>query len=78
MKDIMKKVKFLQDFGFFLKGFSEENQNEAKKLKEGFRSMLLGILGANLLGDMLSGRGITRAGYGSKKKKRNYKSKLLI
>ena len=29
--------------------------------------MLLGTLGANLLGNMLSGKGITQAGYGSKK-----------
>ena len=28
--------------------------------------MLLGTLGASLLGNMLAGKGITRAGYGSK------------
>ena len=30
--------------------------------------MLLGTLGASLLGDMLVGKGIVRAGYGSKGK----------
>ena len=30
--------------------------------------MLLGILGTSLLGNMLAGKGIIRAGYGSKKK----------
>ena len=28
--------------------------------------MLLGILGASLLGNMLTGKGVIRAGYGSK------------
>ena len=30
----------------------------------GFLSMLLGTLGANLLGSLSSGKGINRAGYG--------------
>ena len=37
---------------------------EAKKQKRGFLSMLLGTLGANLLGNLLTGKGILRAGYG--------------
>ena len=32
--------------------------------------MLLGTLGASLLGNMLTGKGIPRAGYGNKKGKR--------
>ena len=35
--------------------------------------MLLGTLGASLLGNMLSGKGILRTGYGNKEKKRNIK-----
>ena len=31
--------------------------------------MLVGTLGASLLGNLLSGKGIVRAGYGSKKGK---------
>ena len=38
--------------------------------------MLLGTLGASLLGNMLTGKGIVRAGYGNEKKKRNVKSWL--
>ena len=38
--------------------------------------MLLGTLGASLLGNMLAGKGIVRAGSGIKKRKRNCKSWL--
>ena len=41
--------------------------------------MLLGTLGAGLLGNMLAGEGITRGGYGSKEKgiiRAGYGSKL--
>ena len=39
-------------------------QNEVKEQKWGFLSMLLGTLGASLLGNILTGRGIKRAGKG--------------
>ena len=65
MEDIMKIVKSLEDSGLLLKGVSETIQNEAKEQKRGFVSMLLGTLGASLLGNMLAGRGMIRAGYGS-------------
>ena len=38
-----------------------------KKQKRGFLSMLLGTLGASLLGNILAGRGIERPVSGSKK-----------
>ena len=38
--------------------------------------MLLGTLEASLLGQMLTGKGILRAGYGNKGKKRNIKGWL--
>ena len=73
MKDI-EIVKSLKDSGLLLKGVSETIQNEAKELKGGFLSMLLDTLGANLLGNILAGKGanragegIVRAGYGNKK-----------
>ena len=47
-----------------LKGVTETVQNEVKKQKGGFLSMLLGTLGASLLGNLLTGRGINRAGEG--------------
>ena len=73
MKDIIKIVKSLEDSGLLLKGVSETIQNEAKEQKGGFLSMLLGTLGASLLGNMLAGKEmnkvgqrIFRAGFGSK------------
>ena len=44
-------------------------KKEAKEETEGFPSMLLGMLGARLLGYTLAGKGINRAGYGNKKRK---------
>ena len=66
MEDIMKIVKSFEYSVLLIKGVSEKIQNEAKEQKGGFLSMLLGTLGAILLGNMLAGRGINRAGYGSK------------
>ena len=69
MDDIMKIVKSLEDSGVLLKGVSETIQNEAKEQRGGFLSMLLGTLGASLLGDIfskgLSGKGVIRAGEGA-------------
>ena len=70
MEKIIKIVKSLEVSGLLLEGVNETIKNEAKEQKEGFRSMLLGILGAILLGNMLAGRGIVRAGYGSKQSKK--------
>ena len=86
MKDIIKIVKSLEDSGLLLKGVSETIQNEAKEQKGGFLSMLLGTLGASLLGNLLTGKGINkkgkginragegivRAGYGNKNNKMNF------
>ena len=71
MDDILKIIKSLEDSGVLLKGVSETIQNEAKEQRGGFLSMLLGTLGVSLLGDILSkglsGKGVIRAGYGSKR-----------
>ena len=65
MKDIMKIIKALENSGIFLKGVSKAIKNETKEKKGGFLSMLLGTLGASLLGNLLSGgKGIMRAGDG--------------
>ena len=47
-----------------LKGVTETVQNEVKEEKGEFLSMLLGKLGAGLLGNILTGRGINWAGKG--------------
>ena len=44
-----------------LKGVTETVRNEVKEQKGGFLSLLLGTLGASLLGNILAGRGINRA-----------------
>ena len=77
MDDILKIVKSLENSGVLLKGVSEAIQHDAREQRGGFLSMLLGTLGASLLGDILSkglsgkgviraGEGTIRAGYGSK------------
>ena len=53
-----------------MKGVTRTIENEAKEQKGGFLSMLLGTLGTSLLGNLLSGEGIVRAGYGHPSKKR--------
>ena len=54
-------VTSLECFGLLWKGASEKTQNEAKKQKEGFLSMLLSTLVTGLLGNMLEGKGINSA-----------------
>ena len=77
MQDLLKIVKSLEDSGILLNGITELIKNEIKEQKGDFLPMLLGTLGASLLGDLLtknlSGRGVIRAGeetiragYGSK------------
>ena len=51
-----------------LKGVTETINNETKEQKGGFLSVLLGTLGATLLRNLLSGKGILRAGSGNKGK----------
>ena len=66
MKDIMKTIKALENSGILLKGVSKTIKNETKEQGGGFSSMLLGTLGASLLGNLLpGGKGIVRAGEGS-------------
>ena len=67
MNDIMKIVQALEDSNILLKGVTKTIKNETKEQKGGFLSMLLGTLGASLLGNLLAGKGIVRAGSGNKK-----------
>ena len=50
MNDIMKIVQALEDSNILLKGVTKTIKNETKEQKGGFLSMLLGTLGASLLG----------------------------
>ena len=65
--DIIKILKPLDNFCLLLKGVTETVQNEVKEPKGGFLSMLLSTLGASLLGNLLTGKGIYIAGKGKGK-----------
>ena len=65
MKNIIEIIKSLEDSGLLLKGVSGTIQNEAKKQKREFLSMLLGKLGASLLGNISAVKGMNRAGEGA-------------
>ena len=82
VKDIMKIIEALENSSLLLKGVNKTIENETKEQRGRFLSMLLGTLGANLLGNLLTGgkgmmragdgivragNGIVRAGEGSKK-----------
>ena len=78
MNDIMKIIEALENYGILLKVVSRTIEDETKERRGGFLSMLLGTLGASLLGNLLiggkgmmragEGKGIVRAGEGSKKR----------
>ena len=76
-------IEALENSGILLKGVTKTIENETKEQRGGFLGMLLGTLGAILLGNLLTGGkgmmragdgivragdGIVRAGEGSKKK----------
>ena len=69
MNDMMEIGQTLEDSNILLKGVTKIIKNETKEQKGGFLSMLLGTLGASLLGNLLAGKGIVRAGSGNKKGK---------
>ena len=56
-----EKIKSLEESGLSIKSISQTIKNEAKEQKGGFLGMLLGTLGASLLGNLLTGNGIIRA-----------------
>ena len=65
----MKIVQALEDSNILSKAVTKTIENETIEQKGGFLSMLLGTLGANLWGNLLSGKGIVRAGSGHPLKK---------
>ena len=63
MNDFMKMIFiWLEESGLLIKGVRETIKNEAKEQKGEFPRMLLGTLGASLLGNLLTGKGTIRAG----------------
>ena len=91
IEDIIKIIKSLEDSCLLLKRVTETVQNEIKEQKGGFLSMLLGTLGASLLGNLLTrkginkkgketiraGKGVVRAGYRNNNKK-DFKFRLIL
>ena len=69
IKKIIKIIQALEDSNLLLKAVTKAIKNEKKEQIGGFLSMLLGTLGTSLLGNLLTGKGIVRAGTGNKKGK---------
>ena len=79
MNDIMKIIETLENSGILLKGVSKTIESETKEQKGGFLSVLLGTLGASLLGNLLMGRkGIVCAGEGTVRASSGAKEKAKI
>ena len=84
INDIIKIVQALEESNILLKGVTETVKNETKEQKGGFLSMLLGTLGASLLGNLLTGKEFVTARYGNnnnnnkKKNKNNKKGKGIV
>ena len=76
MNGIMKIVQVLESSGVLLKGVPETIKNETKEQKGGFLSMLLGTLGASLLGNLLTGKETVRAGEGTARAGEGIKKEL--
>ena len=47
-----------------IKGVTQAIENETKEERGGFLDILLGILSTSLLGNMLAGKGVIKAGDG--------------
>ena len=85
MNDIMKIIQALGDSNILLKGVTKTIKTETKEQKGGFLSMLLSTLGASLLGNLSTRKGIVRAGSENKNGKgvvrpgsRNKKGKGIV
>ena len=70
--DDMKIITSLKDSGLLIKDVSETIKNEAKRPNGGFLGMLLGTLGATLLGNILAGKVVLRTGEGSNRSLSNF------
>ena len=82
MNDIMKIAQALEYLNTLLKGVTKTIKTETKEQKGGFLSMLLGTLGASLVGDLLtknlSEKGTLRAGEGFLSQEKGLKKALML
>ena len=67
MNDVINIIQALEDSDILLEVISKTIKTETKEQKGAFLSMLLGTLSSTLIGNMLTGKGIVRAGYRNKK-----------
>ena len=78
MNDVMKIIRSLEESGLLIKGVCDTIKNEVKELKEVFLNMLLGILGASLLEDLLTGKCTTRAGESTIRADQDFQCHLIL
>ena len=64
MNDIMKIVKSIEESGLLIKSVGKTIENKAKEQKEGLLRMLLGTLGASLLANLLTAKGVIATSQG--------------
>ena len=60
-KEMDDIIKSLEESGLLIKSVSEEIKDQAREQKGEFLSMLLGTLGASLLRNLLTDKGVTGA-----------------
>ena len=77
MNDIMNIVKSLEEFGLLIKSFSKTIEKEVKERKGGF-TMLVGTLGAIVLGNLLTSKDAVKAVEGLSKAEQNFKCCLIF
>ena len=62
MDDIIRIIKALENSGVLIYRVSETVKHETKRKEDKFLGMLSETLGASMLGNMLTGKRVTRAG----------------
>ena len=73
----MKIVQALEDSGILLKRVSETTKNPIKQQNGNRLGIILGTLAASLLGNLLTGKEIVRAGEGTIRAEEEIKKKKL-
>ena len=70
--DVIRIIKSLVNSGILLDGVRETVKHEVKKPERGFLGMLLETLGASVFGNILTRKGVMRAGKGVAREARGY------
>ena len=78
LNDLIKIATALEEHDMLLKGTTKTIKNNTKKQDRGFLSMLLGTLGASLLGSLLTGNGLYRTGKGMYRTGQGLKNHFIL